>query len=108
MTRAYGRARKGERVVDYVPQGHWHTTTLVAGITWEAAIAPLVLDGPMDTIAFEVYVEQVLIPALPPHAIGVMDNLSAHKSPAIAQLLRAAGAELRYLPPYSLTSTPSR
>ena len=94
MARAYGRARRGERVVDYVPQGHWHTTTLVAGITWEAAIAPLVLDGPMDRMAFEVYVEHVLIPTLPPKAIVVMDNLSAHKSPQVGQLLHAAGAEL--------------
>jgi transposase len=101
MTRVYARAKKGERAVDYAPQGHWSTTTLVAAITWESAIAPMVLDGPMNTLAFEVYVEQVLLPALPLEAIVVMDNLSAHKSPAIARLLENAGMELRYLPPYS-------
>ncbi len=101
MTRAFGRAMKGKRVVDYAPHGHWHTTTLVAAITWESAIAPMVLDGPMDRIAFEAYVEHVLIPELPPDAIVVMDNLSAHKSPKIDHLLQAAGAQLRYLPPYS-------
>ena len=61
----------------------------------------MVLDGPMDAAAFEAYVAHVLVPSLPPGAIVVMDNLSAHKSPAIAQLLHNAGAELRYLPPYS-------
>jgi transposase len=61
----------------------------------------MVLDGPMDTLAFEAYVEQVLIPALPAHAIVVMDNLSPHKSSTIPRLLRDAGAELWYLPPYS-------
>lgn len=101
MTRAFGRARKGKRVVDYTPQGHWHTTTLVAALTWERAIAPMVLDGPMDGVAFEAYVEHVLVPELSPGAIVVMDNLSAHKSPAIEQLLLRAGVELRYLPPYS-------
>jgi transposase len=101
MTRAFGRAKKGVRVVDYAPQGHWNTTTLVAGITWKSAIAPMVLDGPMDTASFEAYIEQVLIPALPARAIVVMDNLSAHKSPAVAHLLHKAGAQLRYLPPYS-------
>lgn len=101
MTRAFARARKGERAVDYAPQGHWNTTTLVAGITFESAIAPMVLDGPMDAAAFEVYIAHVLIPALPPGAIVVMDNLSAHKSPAIALLLDGAGAQLQYLPPYS-------
>ena len=101
MTRAFARARKGERAVDYAPQGHWNTTTLVAGITFESAIAPMVLDGPMDAAAFEAYIEQVLIPALPPNAIVVMDNLSAHKSPAVALLLDGVGAQLQYLPPYS-------
>lgn len=101
MTRLYARARKGERAVDYAPHGHWNTTTLVAGITLEAAIAPMVLDGAMNAMAFEAYVEQMLIPCLPPESIVVMDNLSAHKSPVIARLLENAGMELRYLPPYS-------
>lgn len=101
MTRMFARARKGERAVAFAPAGHWNTTTLVAGITHSKPIAPMVLDGPMDTLAFEAYVEHVLIPALPKDAIVVMDNLSAHKSPRIAQLLENAKAELWYLPPYS-------
>jgi len=101
MTRAFARTRKGQRAVDYAPQGHWNTTTLVAAVTLESALAPMVLDGPMDAVAFEAYVERVLIPALPAGAIVVMDNLSAHKGSAIARLLHDAGAELWYLPPYS-------
>jgi len=101
MTRLYARALKSQRAVDYAPHGHWNTTTLIAGITSSGAIAPMMLDGPMDTEAFEAYVAQVLIPALPPEAIVVMDNLAAHKRPAIADMLRQAQAELRYLPPYS-------
>lgn len=101
MTRCYGRAPKGERVLDYAPGGHWTTTTLVAAITWEAAIAPMVLDGPMDTQSFAAYVEQVLIPELPASSIVVMDNLSAHKSPSVQKLFDDAEIELRYLPPYS-------
>jgi len=101
MTRIYARTRKGERAVDYAPHGHWNTTTLVASITPEAAIAPMVLDGPMDSASFKAYIEQVLIPVLPPGSIVVMDNLSSHKSPTIAKLLYDAGSELWYLPPYS-------
>jgi transposase len=101
MTRAFARARKGARAVDYAPHGHWNTTTLIAGVTVERAIAPMVLDGPMDAAAFEAYIEQLLIPELPSSAVVVMDNLAAHKSPNVARLLDAAGAQLRYLPPYS-------
>ncbi len=100
MTRLFARAPVGQRAVDYAPHGHWNTTTLVAAVTFERAIAPMVLDGPMDTLAFEAYVEQVLIPELPPGSIVVMDNLPAHKSASIARMLDAA-ARLWYLPPYS-------
>ena len=89
------------RALDYAPHGHWNTTTLVAGISQGGAIAPMMLDGPMDTAAFIAYVQHCLIPALPKNAIVVMDNLSAHKSPDIQALLEKAGATLRYLPPYS-------
>ena len=101
MIRLYARTRKGERAVAYAPQGHWHTTTLVAGLTIDGPIAPMVLDGPMDGVSFEAYMRQCLIPALPENAIVVMDNLGAHKPPAIAELIKKAGATLWYLPPYS-------
>ena len=101
MIRLYARARKGERVLDYAPHGHWNTTTLVAAITWDSAIAPMVLDGPMDRLSFEAYVEQLLIPELPSSSIVVMDNLSAHKSKTIQNLFEQAHIELRYQPPYS-------
>jgi transposase len=61
----------------------------------------MVLDGPINRIAFEAYVEQVLVPELGPGDIVVMDNLSSHKSPAVRQAIEAAGASLLYLPPYS-------
>ena len=101
MTRAWARSRKGVRAVAYAPQGHWHTTTLVAGLTLAGAIAPMVLDGAMDRLSFEAYVAQCLAPALPAGAVVVMDNLSAHKSATITRLIENAGATLWYLPPYS-------
>lgn len=101
MTRLYARARRGQRLVDHAPAGHWNTTTLVAAITREAPIAPMVLEGAMDTAAFVAYIERVLVPDLPKDAIVVMDNLGAHQSPAFERALAKAGAELRYLPPYS-------
>lgn len=101
MTPTYARARRGQRAVDFAPHGHWNTTTLVAAITAQGPIAPMVLDGPMDRAAFEAYVTQALVRELPPNTTVIMDNLSAHKSGAIAEAIAKAGAELRYLPPYS-------
>lgn len=101
LTRLWARSRKGQRAVGDAPQGHWHTTTLVAGLALSGAMAPMVLEGAMDRPAFEAYVGQCRAPALVPGTMVVMDNLSAHKSPVIARLLKAAGATVWYLPPYS-------
>jgi len=101
MARTHGRAPRGERLRMGVPHGHWKTTTFVAGLTARGIIAPFVLDGPINRAAFEVYVDKVLVPDLRPDDIVVMDNLSSHKGPRVRDLIRAAGAELLFLPPYS-------
>ena len=63
--------------------------------------APMVLDGAMYGAAFLAYVEQLLVPALEPGDIVVMDNLACHRSAAVRDAIQDAGAELRFLPPYS-------
>lgn len=84
-----------------LPHGHWKTTTLVAGLSLEGIVAPMVLDRAINGVWFEAYVEQVLAPALSPGHIVVMDNLGSHKGRRVRDLIEATGAELRYLPPYS-------
>ena len=101
MARARGRAPKGKRLRASVPHGHWKTTTFVAGLRLTGMSAPLVLDGPINALAFEAYVEQFLVPTLAPGDIVVMDNLSSHTRSRVRELIEAAGASLRYLPPYS-------
>jgi transposase len=101
MSRRYGRAPRGERLVTKVPWGHWKTITFVAALRWDRLSAPAVFDGPMDGDCFLAYVEQVLAPTLASGDIVVMDNLSSHKVPGIKEAIEATGASLRYLPPYS-------
>ena len=101
MARRYGRCPRGERLVASVPWGHWKTTTFVAALRLGEVAAPCVLDGPMDGESFRAYVEQFVVPILKPGDIVVMDNLASHKVTGIREAIEAAGAELRYLPPYS-------
>jgi transposase len=101
MVRRYGWGPRSERLVDAAPHGHWRTTTFVAGLRSTGLVAPLVLDGPMTGEAFRAYVEQFLAPELRKGDVVVMDNLSAHKVTGIEAAIRARGASLLYLPPYS-------
>jgi transposase len=101
MARRYGRASKGERLRVGVPHGHWKTTTFVAGLRLTGMVAPMVLDGPINGVSFQAYVDQVLVPELRPGDIVIMDNLGSHKGAAVREAIEAAGASLLYLPPYS-------
>lgn len=101
MARTHGRAPRGERLRSPVPHGHWKTTTFVAGLRNSGMVAPMVLDGPINGVAFQAYVDQVLVPELRPGDIVVMDNLSSHKGAGVRASIEAAGASLLYLPPYS-------
>jgi transposase len=101
MTRRYGRAPRGERLVGAVPQGHWKTTTFVAALRANGLTAPLVIDGAMNGDLFVAYVGQILVPTLKPGDVVVMDNLPSHKRARVRELIEGAGGTLRYLPPYS-------
>ena len=101
MTRLYGRAPKGLRCIASAPYGHWDTTTFVAGLRCDRLTAPMVLDGPIDGESFVAWVEQFLGPTLRPGDIVILDNLGSHKVKGVQTAVEAAGATVRYLPPYS-------
>lgn len=87
--------------MDYVPHGHWKTTTFLAALRLEGLTAPLVVDGAINGEIFRAYVQQHLAPTLKRGDIVVMDNLSSHKVAGIQEAIEAAGANLIFLPPYS-------
>ncbi len=101
MTRRYGRARRGDRLVASAPHGHWKTSTFLAALRHDRIDAPCVIDGPINGTAFRAYVEQFLAPTLTPGDIVVMDNLGSHKVAGVREAIAAKGATLVYLPPYS-------
>lgn len=101
MTPRYGRCLRGQRLIARVPFGHWKTSTFLAALRCEGITAPAVFDGPINGQRFTAYVEQVLVPTLSPGDIVVLDNLGSHKGKAVRDAIEKAGAELRFLPPYS-------
>jgi transposase len=101
MTRTHGRSACGSRLVAKVPHGNWTTMTFLAALRHDQITAPCIFDGPINGESFRAYVEQFLVPTLKPGDIVVLDNLGSHKSQAVRAAIRAAGARLFFLPPYS-------
>lgn len=101
MARLYGRSPRGERLAVRVPHGRWQITTFLAGLRHDRVVAPLVLEGAIDGVAFRAWVEQFLVPTLNAGDIVVADNLSSHKVAGVREAIEARGATLMFLPAYS-------
>src|SRR5258708_4356608 len=96
-----GWAPRGHRLSAMVPHGRWKTMTFLAALRHDRIDAPWFIEGPIDGVSFRIYVEKVLLPTLRPGDIVVLDNLGSHRSKAVRQLIRSAGAKLFFLPKYS-------
>lgn len=101
MTRLRGRALRGRRLKARAPFGHWKTQTFIAALRHDGLTAPWVIDGPMNRRVFEAYVTTQLVPTLSQGDIVILDNLSSHKSQRAAEAIKAKGARILFLPPYS-------
>lgn len=101
LTRLYGRAAPGERVVEATPGHSGEHYTLVSALGFKGISAPWLLAGAMNAEAFQVYVAQVLAPTLLPDDVVLIDNLSSHQGVTLQATIEARGARLIFLPPYS-------
>jgi transposase len=106
MTRLYGRAPRGTRVIDSVPYNYGPNLTMVGALGLHGLEAVMTVEGATDADVFLAYVEHVLAPTLRPGDIVVMDNLRAHKVTGVQPMIEGRGARLLYLPPYSPDLSP--
>ena len=100
LTRNYGRSIGKTRVVDYVPFNRPVRTTVVSSIRLNGQYCYDIIDGAMNKEHFKKYIGK-LIKTLKSGDIVIMDNLSSHKGKEIEEMVKTAGATVKYLPPYS-------
>ena len=105
MIRLYGRSLRGKSCFDKTPH-KLKTITMLSSIRSDGHTESIVFKGALNKKIFELYVEEVLAPSLRPGDIVVMDNLSAHKSQKVKDIIKSCAAELRFLPPYSADFNP--
>jgi transposase len=100
MTRFYGRAPRGQRLVCKVPFGAWKTMTFIAALRHDRLTAPMLLEGAMTGQSFIAYIEQVLAPTLRRDDIVIMDNVPTHRVRGVREALRSRGVLVPEFPPY--------
>jgi transposase len=106
LTRRRARAVRGQRARGAVPRNRGPVTTLLAGLSLAGMSPAMTVEGGTDTAVFAGYLEHVLLPALSPGQVVVVDNVGAHKPDRIRALVAAAGCELVFLPAYSPDLSP--
>ena len=109
MARLYGRSPRGTRAPGTAPCGSWTRLSVLGALGHEGMLAAMSVEGATSGAVFHAYLEQVLLPALrerKPDAVLVMDNLGAHKTPKVRELLDGSGFPYRYLPSYSPDLSP--
>jgi transposase len=106
MSPRYARAARGERAVASLPRNTPPNTSTISSLTLDGMGPSLMTVGGVTTPIFEAYIEHILGPSLRPGQLVLLDNLSAHKSPRIAELLAERGCEVWYLPSYSPDFSP--
>ena len=106
LTRLYGRAPAGERVVESVPRNYGAQTSLISSLTLCGVEATLSIEGAVDTLAFDAQVDLVLRPTIKVDEVIVLDNLAAHKASRIERVARECGATVIWLSPYSPDYSP--
>lgn len=97
----YGWSPVGEKSPGKATHGAWRTVTMIGAIALNGWRGFMTVNAPTDGDVFLAFVKHQLTPNLNPGDIVVMDNLSAHKRPDIIAAIRAVGAEVFFLPPYS-------
>ena len=106
LTPLYARAPEGQRAYGRVPRNRGKNTTLLASLSLDGIGASMIIEGAVNAVAFEAYVEHILALSLSKGQIVIMDNLSVHKGVRVRELIEARGCELRFLPAYSPDCSP--
>ena len=101
LYREHGRAPRGERIYQVVAGARRERTSIISASQHHKLVAPMVFQSHCDTEVVDIYFEKVLLPALPPGSVIVLDNASFHHSPKLLERVEAAGCQLLFLPSYS-------
>ena len=105
MTPLYAYAPRGQRAIGKVPRNYGANTTLMASLSRQGMGEAFILEGAADTVAFELYIEQILAPSLHSGQIVIMDKLSVSiRARGCDKRLKPKAASCCFCPPTHLTS----
>jgi len=101
LTRLYGRAAPGARVVDQVPGARGGNLSTIGALSLTGLRTGLSVPGAIDGETMVFFVEEMLAPLLKRGDVVFLDNCPIHKVEELEEAIEARGAWAVFLPPYS-------
>ncbi len=93
-------------MTESVPRNYGSQTSIISALGGGGAMATMTVEGAVDTLVFNIYVEHILRPTIEAGDVLILDNLSAHRASCIEMVATAEGATVIWLPPYSPDFSP--
>jgi transposase len=106
MTKTHARAKRGKRVHASTPSTRGPNITMMAALKLTGISASMAIEGSMDGIVFQEFINKILLPTINPGDVIILDNLNVHKLDYIKEAIAKTGAKIIYLPPYSPDLSP--
>jgi len=101
LFREFGRSKRGIPIVSRVSGRKFRRVGVVAAQIGKEIVSPLLYEGMMDSVLFETWFEDMLLPVLPLRTTIVMDNATFHRKQILVSLAEKLGHRIVFLPPYS-------
>lgn len=101
MPRSHGYAPCGQRCFAKRDWGAKRRTNVIGALVGKHLLTVCLFESTINTVVFDAWVQQDLLPKLPKHSIIVMDNAAFHKGAGMLKALESQQQILLYLPPYS-------
>jgi len=101
LHREYARASRGIQVFGAISGKRYARESFIAAKVESSILAPFCYTGTCDTLLFNLWLKDFLLPVLKPGQVVIMDNASFHKSQDSQRLIEQVGCKVLFLPPYS-------
>lgn len=101
MPRTHGYSKKGYRCFGTHDWGAKGRTNVIGALLGSFLLTVTLFETTINTVIFNQWVLQDLIPKLPPESVVVLDNATFHKGLEMINALESLGHTVLYLPPYS-------
>jgi len=101
MPRTHGYAKKGNRCFGTHDWGAKGRTNVIGALLGGCLLTISLFETTINTLIFNQWVLQDLMPKLPHKSIIILDNATFHKGEEMINALESVGHTILYLPPYS-------